>query len=158
MKNITEEVWFIVEKFLAGDKTEGDGVHLGLSGILTDSLLDELPPPLLERSELDEEHLEIPVPLNDGTGWLNYILNKKSEETREVFLDQAKECISLASEHGLIEVTAVDEDGDFVYTLTDKGQKLKKFLWRPEGAEEEIVHLYKKDEWMIEILKDMGIF
>ena len=151
MKNITEEVWFIVEKFLAGDRTEGDGVHIGLSGTLTDD--PHVPPPSLLEQPVrgDVEYLEISVPLNE-------CVRDMSEETKEIFFDQAKECISLASEHGLVETTEIDEDGDFVYALTDKGQKLKKFLWRPEGAEEEIVHLYEKDEWMIEILKDMGVF
>ena len=148
MKNITEEAWNVIIKFLGGDKTEGDCVH-GLSGTLN-SDDHEGWSPLRDR-------LQEAVDSGDVDGACNF--EDMNEETREVFLDQLRECISLASEHGLIEVTGIDDEGDFVYALTDKCQKLNKLFTLPEGASEveyDIIH--GRDDWMIEILKDMGVF
>ena len=142
MKNITGDVWNVITKFLGGNRTEGDAIH-GVSGTL--NTVEEL----LYASDFDDEEV-------------NGIFECMPEEDKEAFLDALKECISLASEHGLIEVAEIDDEGDFVYALTDKGQRLDELFTPPEGKTGPmipiLISLEEGDDWMIEILKDMGVF
>ena len=159
MKNITDEllrwrgrfpkeVFRLITLFLGGDKTEGDCIH-GLT--CTDasgeysgwSAMRDRLQEAVDSGEIEEEDDE----------------DEPDQDWRQAFHEGLKECVSLADEHDLIEVTGIDNEGDFVYALTDKGEKLSKRITLPEGATEvEFAIIRGRDDWIIPILKDMGAF
>ena len=69
-------------------------------------------------------------------------------------LDQLKEnvkdVITIGAEHGLLEVTHIDEDGEFTYVSTDKGIKFNEIINKMMKAEE----LDECELWAVEVLAD----
>ena len=104
-------------------------------------------------------------PPNEGriSALLKQELDAEDIMLNNVYMSQltenVKESISVAAEHGLIEATEIDEEGEFIYNLTDKGMKFNEVLAKINSTEAQsgVIDIDKEDEWVVEVLMAMGI-
>jgi len=94
-------------------------------------------------------------PNSDGETFQDMLNNVYMSQITE----NVKESITIGAEHGLLEVTEIDEDGEFIYNITDRGVKLNEVLAKINSTEAQngVIDIDKEDEWVIEVLTAMGM-
>ena len=109
--------------------------------------------------EVKEEVRKLGMVVNDEASFQNIV----NDVYKNQLTESIKEWIDIGSDHGLVEVTSIDEDGEFGYVLTDKGMKFNEVFAKmkidPDSTEAQsgVIDIPKEDEWVVEILMDMGL-
>jgi len=67
----------------------------------------------------------------------------------EQLKESVKDVINIGAEHGLLEVTHIDDDGEFIYVSTDKGIKFNEIINKMMTEE-----LDECELWVVEVLAD----
>jgi len=79
-------------------------------------------------------------------------LNENMKNYPPELFDSLKDVINMGAEHGLVEVTHIDEYGEFIYVLTDKGIKFNEIIDKMMNDEE----LDECELWAVEILASLS--
>jgi len=97
-------------------------------------------------------------PKSNGENFQDLMGMENFQDLMGMSMDQleenVKESISIGAEFGLIEVTEIDEDGEFSYGLTDKGMKFNDVISNIQSG---VLHLDDGEEWVVEALTAMGM-
>jgi hypothetical protein len=111
------------------------------------------------RRQPKEEVRNLGMVVNDEASFQNIV----DDVYKNQLTESIKEWINIGSDHGLVEVTSIDEDGEFGYVLTAKGIKFNEIFAKmnidPDSTEAQggVLHLDDGEEWVVEVLMAMGM-